>query len=431
MQQKESDAYKDLQMPGWLPTSIIANILKEDSIRRQKNIESDSVIHIKEIDDDLVELVLPNKIWTDRWTPLVSPIEIIDGQHRIKAFDHISEVHGNYDFPVIAYHDLDFTWQAYLFYTINIKPKRINTSLAYDLMPLLRIQDWLEHDLNGPDVYKKVRAQELTEIMWKSPISPWHNRINMLGDVGDAKGGPVSQNAFINSLTTSFVKKWDGKLGGLFGGEMTPGEQDVIQWDKETQAAYLIFIWKSINSVILKSKSNWVTDLKTNGLAETVVPKGSDLAVPFCSPKSFFTTDQGIRPILLIFNDMSFVANDKLQLNRFFIDLDYEKYTSEEVIELIVRKFQENDKINRFITSVTSELIEHFDWRTPSAFDLYDIESDKKRQYQNQFRGSSGYREMRIQLLRILASSEVKIGVAEDAIEISAVAREVQTKLGL
>ncbi|WP_288443726.1 DGQHR domain-containing protein [uncultured Chryseobacterium sp.] len=423
--QKESDAYKDLQMPGWLPTSLIANILGADSIRRLKPLEDDAVITINDLGDNLVELVLPQKIWTDSWMPIVSPIEIIDGQHRLRAFDYVSDLDGEYELPVIAFHNLDFTWQAYLFYTINIKPKRINTSLAYDLMPLLRIQDWLEHDLNGPDVYKKVRAQELTEILWRNESSPWHNRINMLGDVGQASGGPVSQNAFINSLTNSFVKKWDGKIGGLFGGEMHMGEQDVIQWDKEMQGAYLIFIWEAINSAIKKSQAEWVVDLTEKSVGETIYP---DLAPAFTSLKSFFTTDQGIRPVLLIFNDLSFEANDLLELTKFDVDIDYDKYSTQQIIEVIVTHFDDNSVIKEFIEGIAMEIVNKFDWRTPSAFNPNDRDEDLKRQFQNQFRGSGGYREMRIQLLRILANSD---RVFAGTNKISDVARAVQTKLGI
>jgi len=422
--QKESETYKDLQMPGWLPTSLIANILAPESLRRLKTIEEDSVITVNQIDDRMAELILPEKIWTDKWMPIVSPIEIIDGQHRIRAFDYISNLQGEFEFPVIAFHNLDFTWQAYLFYTINIKPKRINTSLAYDLMPLLRIQDWLEHDLNGPDVYKKVRAQELTEILWRTKTSPWHNRINMLGDVGASSGGPVSQNAFINSLTNSFVKRWDGKIGGLFGGEMTQGEQDVIQWDKETQGAFLIFIWKAINNAIIKSKAEWVQDLKSRD--EIVEING--LGAGFYSSKSFFTTDQGIRPVLMIFNDMAFIANDILELQKFIVDIDYDKFSVEEIMEIIIEHFRDNNIINDFVNAIAQEIINKFDWRTPSAFDQSDREQDLKRQFQNQFRGSGGYREMRVQLLRVLAASEHQFATDKS---IAAIAIEIQNKLGL
>ncbi|SEO14843.1 DGQHR domain-containing protein [Mucilaginibacter sp. OK283] len=429
-QQKDTETYRNLQMPGWLPTSIIANILGAESVRRQNVIEADSTIQIIDIDENFAELVLPKRIWSENWTPIVSPIEIIDGQHRIKAFDHVLDLQGDFEFPVVAFYDLDFTWQAYLFYTINIKPKRINTSLAYDLMPLLRIQDWLEQDLNGPDVYKKVRAQELTELLWKSPVSPWFNRINMLGNTGDNSGGPVSQNAFINSLTTSFVKKWDGKLGGLFGGEMNAGEQDIIQWDKETQAAYLITIWKSINSAVGKSNAEWVTDLKKRP-TESQLANPSDLSFAFTHPLSFFTTDQGIRPILFLFNDLSFVAYDFLKLNKFYVSIDTEKFTTDEAIEKIVNSFRSEKVIHDFLNALSEEIVEKFDWRTPSAFDSQIPEEDRKRQNQNQFRGSGGYREMRMQLLRILSQSTKQIHSNEDVRQLSEIAMNVQSKLGL
>jgi DGQHR domain-containing protein len=427
-QQKETETYKNLQMPGWLPTAIIANILGGESVRRQNKIEDDAVIKIVDIDENFVEIILPEKIWSDKWTPIISPVEIIDGQHRIKAFDHVLELHGSFEFPVIAFFDLDFTWQAYLFYTINIKPKRINTSLAYDLMPLLRIQDWLEQDLNGPDVYKKVRAQELTELLWKCPVSPWFNRINMLGNTGDSSGGPVSQNAFINSLTTSFVKKWEGKLGGLFGGEMNAGEQDIIQWGKETQAAYLIVIWKSINSAIGKSNADWVTDLKNRTNPNS--PIFSDLSIAFTHPLSFFTTDQGVRPILFIYNDLSFVAYDFLELNKFYVAIDEEKFTTEETVEIIVNSIRRNKTIHDFINAISEEIVDNFDWRTPSAFNPQIPEQDSKRQNQNQFKGSGGYREMRMQLLRILSESQKQISGADGVKSLSEFANNVQSKLG-
>jgi DGQHR domain-containing protein len=425
--QRATEAYKNLQMPGWLPTSIIANILHTDSIRKQKAIKPDEIIQIEDIDENFAEIILPRKIWTDAWTPLIPPVEIIDGQHRIKAFDYIRHLKGNYEFPVIAFDNLDFTWQAYLFYTINIKPKRINTSLAYDLMPLLRIQDWLEHDLNGPDIYRKVRAQELTELLWDVPESPWFNRINMLGETGLNKGGPVTQNAFINSLIVTFVKKWEGKIGGLYGGELHEGEQDVIQWDKETQAAYMIVIWKAVSNAIGRSKAEWVTVLKSR--PET--PTHSDLPTAFVHSQSFFTTDQGIRPILYIFNDMSFIANDEIGLNKYTPDIDYEKFSTREAIGHIVIDLRKNQIINDYINAIATEIVDNFDWRTPSAFDPKIPEEDRQRQHQNQFRGSGGYKEMRVQLLRILSNSDKMIEGQLNPIKISDIAQTVQQKLGL
>ena len=65
------------------------------------------------------------------------------GQHRLLSFDDDINRYPGYEIPVVAFVGLDRSWQAYLFYTINIKPKRINTSLAFDLYPLLRTEQCL------------------------------------------------------------------------------------------------------------------------------------------------------------------------------------------------------------------------------------------------------------------------------------------------
>lgn len=431
--EKETDTYRNLKMPGWLPTSIIANVLSDNSVRKGKEVKADEVIRFEDNGDGTATLILPEKIWSTSWVPEISPLEIIDGQHRIRAFDSIKTINGTYELPVVAYHNLDFTWQAYLFYTINIKPKRINTSLAYDLMPLLRIQEWLEQDANGPDIYKKVRAQELTEILWSYSKSPWYDRINMLGETKEGKGGPVSQNAFINSLTASFVKKWESKIGGLFGGELHEGEQDVIQWDKETQASFLIFLWDKVHLQIRLSKAPWVENLRRRQ-SETILSKSeidNKLDIAFVHKYSLFTTDQGVRAIFYIFNDMCFEANEVLELQKLYVDVDYEKYSSDEVQDLITEFFKSDDLLNSYVREIAKELIEHFDWRSASAFDPNVHEEDIIRQNQNQFRGSGGYREFRRQLLKVLAASEVEIQNSDKKLSISAMAKQVIAKLGL
>jgi len=49
---------------------------------------------------------------------------VIDGQHRLCAFEE--ELNGEFEVPVVALQGLDIGWQAYLFSSINISPKRIN-----------------------------------------------------------------------------------------------------------------------------------------------------------------------------------------------------------------------------------------------------------------------------------------------------------------
>ena len=123
---------------------------------------------------------LPYKAWSTAWEPkIIPPFEVIDGQHRLWSFHRNDDP--SFELPVVAFHGLDISWQAYLFWTINIKPKRINPSLAFDLYPLLRAEDWLDR-AEGHSVYRETRSQELTEALWSNEDSPWYDRINMLGE---------------------------------------------------------------------------------------------------------------------------------------------------------------------------------------------------------------------------------------------------------
>lgn len=115
---------------------------------------------------------------------------------------------------MVAFVGVDVSWQAYLFWTTNIKPKRINASLAFDLYPLLRTESWLNR-FQGIAAYRETRAQELADIFMRSctgypaaPRGPWASR------------GGVSQAAWIRSLGATYVRPSEGrgvKLGGLFG----------------------------------------------------------------------------------------------------------------------------------------------------------------------------------------------------------------------
>ena len=139
---RNSNEYNDLRQPGWLPTSIIVNILTTDDERRSKNVDPDDLIQICDSDDGTAEIIFP--LSDNDWTPQgIPPIEVIDGQHRLLAFED-NNLEGDYELPVVAFVGLDLSWQAYLFYMINIKPQRINASLAFDLYPLLRTEIWAD-----------------------------------------------------------------------------------------------------------------------------------------------------------------------------------------------------------------------------------------------------------------------------------------------
>ena len=189
----------DLRKPGWLPTAIIINILPPGAVRNGIKIPDKDLVHIED-HGQTASLNLPDSFTGSSWEPeRVFPFEVIDGQHRLWAFDGYDPGE-DFELPVVAFFGLDHGWQAYLFYSVNITPKRINRSLAFDLYPLLRQQSWLDK-FAGHSIYRETRCQELVEALWSNPNSPWYQRINMLGEKQaqrEYKGPAVSQAAWIS-----------------------------------------------------------------------------------------------------------------------------------------------------------------------------------------------------------------------------------------
>ncbi len=401
-QKRKSAQYKDLKMPGWLPTAIIANILAPDSKRDNEIINPKDVIKIYE-EKGLTKIVLPQEAKKSSWVPRVAPIEIIDGQHRLWAFEKDENLNGTYELPVVAFYNLDISWQAYLFYTINIKPKKINASLAYDLYPILRVQDWLENSPEGAHIYRETRAQELTEVLWAHDYSTWKNRINMLGE---KKGGAVTQAAFVRSLIASFIKSKRGKsIGGIFGSLLD--DDTPLPWNRTQQAGLLILAWRLIADAIKESEENWckeIRDYYVNNPGKLSEETINEPDPGFASKYSLLATDQGVRGYLHIINDMLFVANDILELKTIQWPDEIKEDTIDHTeVKKAIRDFKKS-KVNEFLKNIANELTA-FDWRTSSFPRL----SRDQQQKQMVFKGSSGYKELRKQLLEILSSSNDKL----------------------
>lgn len=163
---RNSGDFDELKRPGWLPTAIVVNVLTENESRRGITIGTNDLIKIKDDDNNrLSSIHLPDGFDGPSWrSNTLPPIEVIDGQHRLWAFDNL-DLQGDFELPVIAFVGLDLRWQAYLFYTINVKPKKINASLAFDLYPLLRTQEWLTK-FEGHAIYRETRAQEIVDLLW-------------------------------------------------------------------------------------------------------------------------------------------------------------------------------------------------------------------------------------------------------------------------
>ena len=290
----QQSRFPKLRKPGWLPTAVVANLVSATTERFGIGAAPSDLITIESSGGSLVHLVLPDGSQEPSWEPAedhLEPIEIIDGQHRLYAFSEDEELDGNFELPVVLFEDLDISWQAYLFWSINVTPKRINPSMAYDLYPLLRTTDWLEH-VEGPLTYRETRAQELTEALWSHPESPWRQRIGMLG----RERGKVTQAAFVRSLTLSFVRGWSGSrrtgIGGLFGTEQSEERTDVLRWTRAQQAAYLIALWSSLEEAIGKSDEEWSKQLREATPRQETIPEHDPA---FAGRYSMLATDQGVR----------------------------------------------------------------------------------------------------------------------------------------
>jgi hypothetical protein len=320
---------------------------------------------------------------------------------------------------VVAFYDLDVTWQAYLFYMINIKPKRINPSLAFDLYPILRIQDWLERSPTGAAIYRETRAQELTEVLWSHPESPWRKRINMLGE---PRKGQVTQAAFIRSLMASYVKRWgvgEETIGGLFGAELHRDQEDVLQWNRPQQAAFLVYVWQAVAETVGESKLDWAKEIREYSTPRELPFDTKDLKLDpaFASNYSLLATDQGVRGVLQVTNDMCYVAADRLHLADWQWDGQLEEETIGEATVTKALISLRKQPAKGFVQAIAKQLAK-FDWRASSIPSL----SESERRAQLVFRGSSGYKEIRHQLLQCLQHSP------DNAV--SSVSAEVIDRLG-
>lgn len=409
---RATDEYDDLRKPGWLPTSIVINIISQGEKRFGSEVEPDDAVSIIE-SDGTFKVVLPYSDENPEWSPnKLPPFEVIDGQHRLFAFD--DDANMDFDLPVVAFVGLDISWQAYLFYTINIKPKKINPSLAYDLYPLLRTEDWLDK-AEGHAVYRETRSQELTESLWSHPQSPWRDRINMLGGRGVTG---VSQSAWINSLMAGFVRPWKSRgsnTGGLFGSKL-PGENDVLGWSRAQQAAFLICAWNSFFEQVKSCTEDWAKDLRgeddpLNDVLADLIGNAEEL--PFYGKHSLINSDQGVRGFLYVLNDIFFMSSIKWKLRSWQASENAGAGDENAVSEAIVSLG--NTEIPKLLSRLTDVLVT-FDWRSSSAPNL----GDQVRRSKLAFKGSGGYKELRVQLHEHLArSSDSEIAsISNDVLKI-------------
>lgn len=403
-QQRATGKFNDLKMPGWLPTAVVVNI-RADS---DSGAHQDHRITIQDFSDGTAAVTLPQIDEGELPSGTLAPIQVIDGQHRLWAFDP-SDSDDSYELPVVAFSGLDITWQAYLFYTINIKPKRISTSLAFDLYPILRTEEWLQR-FEGPTIYREARAQELTAALWSHEESPWRDRINMLGE---GRRG-VSQAAWIRSLTNTLIRAYEGRgvrgVGGLFGAPV--GSDDLtLPWSRAQQAGLLVYYWRSLDRAMHDNVPVWYTNLQLALRAEKELAEDYDWTLG--GRYSLLNTDQGVRAALYALNDFVSIAADQLQLDGWLLDDVDEELRNQDIRAALnsLQGYWEN--LGSRLDEIAHNLAA-FDWRTAAAPGLTEEEKTEKLG----LKGSSGYRELRRRLYYWLAESSSSL--ADDAQELIA-----------
>ncbi|TPJ50511.1 MULTISPECIES: DGQHR domain-containing protein [unclassified Mesorhizobium] len=398
---RNSDEFHDLRKPGWLPTAIVVNIIGKGEMRRGVALAPQDAVQIQDI-GNVTTIALPNGKLGDSWrSSSIPPFEVIDGQHRLWSFSESNET--DFQLPVVAFNNLDISWQAYLFWTINIKPKRINPSLAFDLYPLLRAEDWLDR-AEGHPVYRETRAQELTEAMWSHEKSPWYDRINMLGEKSTTG---VTQAAWIRTLMATFVKPWHGRgsrIGGLFGSRLE-GDNEVLGWTRAQQAAFLIFAWSAFKQAVINSNDFWAVDLRQTAIKSENATVKAAAEAAFYGNHSLISTDQGVRGFLHVLNDLCFYSASRLELRNW--QADRAGSASDANAVSIALTSLGKTKVALYVNALVSSLVS-FDWRSSSAPGL----PSEERRAKLVFRGGSGYKELRAQLLEHLSRTDSDIGNA-------------------
>ena len=359
-------ANMNLRKPGWLPTAIVVNMLTQDDKRRDRKIAQRHMACLVEVDGQH-RIQLPAR---DAFAQNdLRPFEVIDGQHRLWAFDDDNDL-PEFEMPVVAFHGLDVAWQAYLFWSINISPVRINPSHAFDLYPLLRTQDWLEQT-GEITVYREARAQEITEWLYRHPTSPWHNRISMLQRKGESS---VSQAAWVRSLIGSFFGTGRGKgRCGLFQCAYNP-DRNTLDWERVQQIAFIMEFWTLLKAAVANGDRGWISVYRD-------IDKD-----PFTDRSSMLNQDMGVRAAHAVLNDLFFYRAESWRLPEWTFGTVDKTLTTVPDIRAAVSSLRESH-VHEYLRH-TASAMSSFDWRSLGGPDVRGSEDEMiKRAY----RGSGGY----------------------------------------
>jgi len=157
---------------------------------------------------------------------------VLDGQHRLFAF--LPEYSGKItmDIVVSAFINLEDAMKAYIFRKINMTQRKINPSLVYDLIPMLR-KEWVK--------FENLRAKALLDYLNEEENSPWRDGIDMMG----GRQRPITQASFMTRLKTLLKK------GNIFESE----EQNEF-FEESIQAELLVEYFSALRKTYPRAWKN-------------------------------------------------------------------------------------------------------------------------------------------------------------------------------
>ena len=382
-----------LRKPGWLPTAIVINVLTVSDQRRGRSIDPR---HLAQVVDQGNGRALEVPVAPTFSDSDLRPFEIIDGQHRLWAFGERTNRFDEFELPVVAFLGLDVAWQAYLFWSINISPKRINPSHAFDLYPLLRTQDWLEKT-GEITVYREARAQEIVEWVYKLEKSPWYNRVNMLGAKGQAR---VSQAAWVRSLIGSFFGTGRGRgRFGLFQASTTK-EGRVLSWIRAQQVAFVIELWALLERSVEQNRARWIELYREHAKSA------------FTDKSSMLNQDMGVRAVHAVANDVFFSRCGDWELEHWALKITDEAVTDADDIDHALVSLGEcafHEHMHHLAGGIAT-----FDWR---SLDGPGVRASADEMLKRAYRGSGGYTLLVRKLLEHVAELG-DVNVAGAAIDV-------------
>jgi len=117
----------------------------------------------------------------------------------------------------------------------------------------------------------------------------------------------------------------------------------------------------------------------------------------FYGKESLLNQDQGIRVIMHVLNDFAYLNAQKLNLDSFYLDyaegamLDYVSQALKRIKELRLDEFLEE----------LSGILAGYDWRSFNSWSVSKLDNNT-RNLKASFRGSGGYRTLRIDVLNYI-----------------------------